>query len=85
MQTYFLKRLLALVPTLFSISIVVFLVMRLIPGDAISTMIGTQFILTDAQAQSLREYFGLNLPWHEQYIRWLFAALRGDFGISIRT
>lgn len=85
MQTYFLKRLLALVPTLFSISIVVFLVMRLIPGDSISAMIGTQFILTDAQAQSLREYFGLNLPWHEQYIRWLLAALRGDFGLSIRT
>lgn len=85
MQTYFLKRLLALIPTLLGISIIVFLVMRLIPGDAISAMIGTQFILTDVQAQSLREYFGLNLPWHEQYFRWLLAALRGDFGLSIRT
>ena len=85
MQTYLFKRLLALLPTLLGISLVVFLVMRLIPGDTISAMIGTQFILTAAQAQSLREYFGLHLPWHEQYFRWLFAAVRGDFGISIRS
>ena len=59
--------------------------MRLIPGDTISAMIGTQYKLTEAQAAALREYYGLDKPLHEQYIHWLLAALRGDFGFSVRS
>jgi peptide/nickel transport system permease protein len=54
MQRFILQRLVALAPTLFGISIIVFLVMRLIPGDTISAMIGTQYKLTELQAASLR-------------------------------
>jgi peptide/nickel transport system permease protein len=54
MSRYFVQRLIALVPTLLGISIIVFLVLRLIPGDTISAMIGTQYKLTEAQAASLR-------------------------------
>jgi len=85
MSRYLFQRLVALVPTLLGISIIVFLVLRLIPGDTISAMIGTQYKLTEAQAAALREYYGLDKPLHEQYIRWLLAALRGDFGFSVRS
>ena len=85
MASYVLKRILVLLPTLLGISIVVFLVMRLIPGDTISAMIGTQFKLTEAQAAALRSYYGLDKPLPEQYWLWLTAALRGDFGLSVRT
>lgn len=85
MSAYVLKRTLALLPTLLGISIIVFLVMRLIPGDTISAMIGTQFKLTDAQAEALRAYYGLDKPLPEQYWLWLTSALQGDFGLSVRT
>ncbi|MBI3734142.1 MAG: ABC transporter permease [Chloroflexi bacterium] len=85
MRRFLIQRLLAFVPTLVGISIVVFLVMRLIPGDTISAMIGTQYKLTEAQAAALRAYFGLDKPLPEQYLIWLTAALRGDFGYSVRS
>ncbi len=85
MQRYFFKRILALIPTLLGISIVVFLIMRLIPGDTITAAIGTQFKLTEEQARALREYYGLNYPIPEQYARWLWNALQGNFGASVRS
>ena len=85
MANYILRRLLTLMPTLLGISVIVFLVMRLIPGDTISAMIGTQFKLTEAQAAALRAYYGLDRSLPEQYWIWLTAALRGDFGLSVRT
>jgi peptide/nickel transport system permease protein len=84
MQRFLAQRLVAFVPTLLGISILVFIVMHLIPGDTVTSMIGTQFKLTAAQAASLREYFGLDHPLPEQYVRWLWSALHGDFGISVR-
>jgi peptide/nickel transport system permease protein len=85
MSSYVIKRILVLIPTLLGISVIVFLVMRLIPGDTISAMIGTQFKLTEAQAEALRAYYGLDKPLPEQYWLWLTAALRGDLGLSVRT
>ena len=85
MQRFILQRLVALVPTLFGISIIVFLVMRLIPGDTISAMIGTQYKLTEIQAASLRAYFGLDKSLPEQYWIWLTNALQGNFGFSVRS
>src|SRR5574341_1457526 len=84
MRRYFVRRLIALIPTLLGISIIVFIVMHLIPGDTITAMIGTQYKLTEAQASALREYFGLDKPLPEQYGRWMVAMLRGDFGYSVR-
>ena len=84
MQRFLARRLIAFIPTLLGITIIIFTVMHLIPGDTIDAMIGTQFKLTEAQAQALREYFGLDKPLPEQYVRWLFAAVQGDFGYSVR-
>ena len=85
MQTFLTKRLLALVPTLLGVSLVVFVVIHLIPGDTISAMIGTTYKLTETQAAALRAYFGLDRPLHEQYVRWILSALRGDLGYSVRS
>ncbi len=85
MRNYILKRLLVIIPTLLGISIIIFLIMRLIPGDTISAMIGTSAKLTEAQSASMRAYFGLDRPLPEQYLRWLGAALRGDLGVSVRS
>jgi len=84
MKRFFIQRLIAFIPTLFGISLIVFLVMHLIPGDTISAMIGTQYKLTEAQAASLHEYYGLDKPLPVQYVRWINAALHGDFGYSVR-
>lgn len=84
MRRFLTRRLFAFIPTLLGISIIVFTIMHLIPGDTIDAMIGTEFRLTDAQAQALREYYGLDKPPPEQYVRWLFAAIQGDFGYSVR-
>jgi peptide/nickel transport system permease protein len=84
MQRFLVRRLIAFIPTLLGITVIIFVVMHLIPGDTIDAMIGTQFKLTEAQAQALREYFGLDKPLPEQYVRWLFAAAHGDFGYSVR-
>lgn len=85
MQKYILKRLLIMIPTLLGISIVIFLIMRMIPGDTISAMIGTQYQLTEAQAESLRAYYGLDKPLVTQYFNWIGNALQGNFGYSVRT
>jgi peptide/nickel transport system permease protein len=85
MQRYLTQRLIAFIPTLFGISIVIFIVMRLLPGDAINAMVGTSFKLTDAQLAALRAYFGFDRPLYEQYWIWLTSAVRGDFGFSVRS
>lgn len=85
MRNYIFKRLLVAIPTVLGISIVIFLIMHLIPGDTISAMIGTQYKLTDAQAQSLRAYYGLDKPLLQQYLIWLVNALRGNLGLSVRA
>lgn len=85
MQKYIIKRLLTMIPTLLGISVVIFLIMRMIPGDTISAMIGTQYQLTEAQAESLREYYGLDKPLVTQYFNWIGNALQGNFGYSVRT
>ena len=85
MRNFVIQRLAALIPTLLGVSVIVFLVIHLIPGDTITAMIGTQYKLTEVQAASLRAYFGLDKPLWEQYLRWILAAVRGDLGFSVRS
>jgi len=85
MRNYILKRLLISIPTILGISIVIFLIMHLIPGDTISALIGTNYQLTEAQAQSLRAYYGLDKSLPMQYINWLWNALQGNLGLSVRA
>jgi peptide/nickel transport system permease protein len=78
-------RLLTVVPVLWGVTIVVFLLIHLLPGNAIQMFLGTQVAMTPAQMDELRRLFGLDKPLPLQYIDWMARILRGDFGVSLRT
>jgi len=78
-------RLLSLIPVLWGVSVLVFLLIHLIPGNALQMFLGTQVEMTPAQLDQLRRLFGLNKSLPLQYADWLVRLLRGDFGVSLRT
>ena len=84
MARFFLRRVVALIPTLIGVSILVFFVIRQIPGDAITAKLGAEGAgqLTPAQEASYRAYFGLDKPLTEQYLDWIGGVLHGDLGRS---
>lgn len=86
MQTYVANRILIAIPTLIGISILIFLAMRVIPGDPLAIVenasTGSVTILSAEELQRARESLGLNDPYHVQYLRWMGDVLRGDFGRS---
>src|ERR671932_1792541 len=85
MTSYLLKRALSLPLTLLGVSVVTFLFLRLIPGDAITARRGTSTALSPEQLARMRAYFGLDQPLYLQYLSWLGSLLRGDAGFSIRS
>ncbi|MDD1497579.1 ABC transporter permease [Agrobacterium sp. CNPSo 3708] len=83
MHIYIGKRLLVAIPTLLIISIFVFSLQKLLPGDPILAMAGEE--RDPAVIELLRERYRLNDPVVYQYFYWLGSVLQGDFGISLRT
>lgn len=81
MTNYIIRRLLSLIPTLFGVSIIVFLFLRMIPGDPALALGGEH--ATEATVERIREEFGLNKSLPEQYITYMGKVLRGDLGRSI--
>jgi peptide/nickel transport system permease protein len=80
---YLIRRLLALIPVLLGISLIVFLLVHLVPGDVVSILLGPT---TSPEARAaLRKLFGLDEPLHLQYLRWIGGVLHGDLGTSLRT
>lgn len=85
MLKYLLQRLLLAIPTLLGVTILVFVAIRAVPGNAITAMLGTEAgLLTDAQRASLEQYFGLDKSPVAQYFSWLGNVLQGDLGYSVR-
>src|ERR1700693_1633672 len=83
-MTYVAQRLLTFPLILLGVSAVVFFSIRLIPGDAITAMLGTEAgLLTPDQRASLANYFGIDQPIYIQYGRWLLGLLHGDLGVSV--
>jgi len=78
---YFLRRLLIALPSLLGISVVLFTVLALAPGDPFSEMALNPNVPPEVQA-NLRHQFGLDDPVWQRYFRWLFAMVRGDWGFS---
>ena len=76
-----IRRILATVPILFGVSLVAFLLMRLVPGDFTLTLLGP--FATERRIAELRAFYGLDLPIHVQYLKWLWNVLGGEFGRSI--
>ncbi|WP_425626563.1 ABC transporter permease [Agrobacterium tumefaciens] len=83
MPVYIGKRLLVAIPTLLIISIFVFSLQKLLPGDPVLAMAGEE--RDPATIEFLREKYRLNDPVPLQYINWLGGVVTGDFGISLRT
>jgi peptide/nickel transport system permease protein len=81
MREYLIHRLLLLIPTVLGVTLVVFLMMRFIPGDPVTNMMGETYSAEDAQ--KLRHELGLDQPLVVQYGKWLFLLLRGDWGRSM--
>ena len=80
------RRLFGAVLTLFGVSVVVFIVLRLIPGDEITVMLGTEAAaLTPGQRESLEAYYGLGEPLLVQYFSWMGNVLTGNLGVSLRS
>jgi len=80
-KRYLARRLLLLVPVLAGVSIIVFMVLHLSPGDPVEIMLGTQ--ATQEDRARLRADLGLDQPLHVQYVRWLGHVVRGDLGRSL--
>jgi peptide/nickel transport system permease protein len=81
LRRYIARRLLLLVPVLAGVSIIVFMVLHLSPGDPVEIMLGTQ--ATQEDRDRLRADLGLDQPLHVQYVRWLGHVVRGDLGRSL--
>src|SRR5215472_19084904 len=82
MLRFGVARLVATIPVLLGVSLVVFLTMKLIPGDAAQVLAGPQ--ATAEQVQLIRESLGLDRPLYVQYAVWLGRAVRGNLGRSIQ-
>jgi len=83
MLPYISRRLLALVPTLFFASLIVFVTVRLVPGNVIDLMLSQNDIAVGKDRAQLEAALGLDRPMYAQYARWAGAALRGDLGRSL--
>lgn len=80
---YALRRTAQAVVVMLGVSVVVFLLIHLVPGDPIRLALGTRF--DEGTYQALRERAGLDRPLPVQYVTWLGSALTGDLGVSFRT
>ena len=81
MLAYFARRILVLIPTLLGISIIVFLMLRITPGDPAELLLGER--ATEEALQEIREHLGLNEPLHVQYGMFLKRLMKGDLGETI--
>jgi peptide/nickel transport system permease protein len=84
MTNYLIRRFFTSILVLFGISILVFSIIHLVPGDAVTAMLGRQKVSAETVAQ-LREQLGLNDPIPVQYYHYITKALHGDLGQSIRN
>ena len=86
MPRYLLTRLLATLPVAFLTSVIIFGLMRLLPGDPVLVIVGqTQAEISPAVLAEIRREYGLDQPLYVQYADWLGKILRGDFGRSIQS
>ena len=83
MHLYLARRLLLVIPTLIGVSIVVFLLVRMLPGDAVTMLL--QDYNYGKDADELRAKLGLDRPVYVQYVEWMSGVLQGNLGTSLRN
>ncbi|MFN8525911.1 MAG: ABC transporter permease [Chloroflexota bacterium] len=84
MRRYIASRLVSTIPTLLGVITLVFLVMRLVPGDIVDQIL-SQGDASEEVQRSLRAFFGLDQPLYVQYFNYLTSVIRGDLGVSWRA
>jgi peptide/nickel transport system permease protein len=85
MGRYLLARVALIVPVLIGVSIVTFSLIRLVPGDPVTVVLGPDARVTPEQVAAIRSTFGLDEPAPVQYVRWMGHVVSGDLGTSFRT
>lgn len=86
MLLYAFRRLLGTVPVLFGVTLLVFAMVEVAPGDRVVALLGPSAQGISAEAlETLRQSYGLDRPWPVQYVDYLAGLLRGDLGASVRT
>lgn len=83
MRVYIIKRVLNVIVMLFAVSVIIFLLIRLAPGDPARTLAGEH--ASAEMLEQMRKEWGLDKPIYVQYIIWFNHAIKGDFGRSILT
>ena len=81
MAQFVIRRLLLMIPVLLGVSVIVFVLMRVIPGDIAQLLAGDY--ATEELLKQIREELGLNRPLYQQYVEWLWGACHLDFGNSM--
>jgi len=85
MRKYLAQRLLIAIPTIFGVTLLIFIAMRVLPGDPLSAISGEgggTYVLSQEQLQAARKSLGLDRPYVVQYFDWVKDVLRGDLGKS---
>jgi|LSQX01.1.fsa_nt_gb peptide/nickel transport system permease protein len=85
MGKFVVRRLISVVPLVFLVCLVSFIVIQILPGDAAMALLGEEQIRDDATYEALRKELGLDRPIYVQFISWLGEIVAGDFGKSART
>jgi peptide/nickel transport system permease protein len=85
MSRYVAVRLYSMALTLAGLTVLVFLMLRLVPGTVVEQMIGADAVVSQAMVDQLKAFFGLDKPWYVQYFTWVGRLAQGDLGTSWRT
>ena len=85
MRLFLVRRLISSVASALALTILIFLLIRMVPGDAVTMWIGQEGSMTPEVQKTLRKMFGLSDPLPVQYLRWLGDLLKGDLGYSFRS
>ena len=85
MLKFIARRILLMIPVLFGVSLVTFLIVRSIPGDPVQVLLGADRRSTPEQIENIRRSYGLDQSYPVQYVKWLGHVLTGDLGQSLRT
>ena len=88
MRTYVIRRMLLFLPTLLGVSLIVFIILRIVPGDPAYIMLAGyegDGAFTQEELERVRRRLGLNDPIHIQYVKWIVSAVQLDFGDSFFT
>jgi peptide/nickel transport system permease protein len=83
MRTYIIRRVLLMIPTLFLLTVAVFMIVRALPGDVVETIVGQYTPLTQGDRNQVRHELGIDRPWYQQYGDFIGNAFKGDLGTSL--